>query len=195
MAQSEYETSATTDSPECIGKTAAPLAMFSCTQHRGRPTGAVYHVGHRCMGLLCGPPDAFHRCDRGQRRCGIGKSRQPVRRRQRWVPCKYLEKAGHLWRCASGQPSFCPRAGAGHGRFEKARYAGGGDENCLEPHRRLRMNLSNIGAVIFDMDGLLVDSERLAHLALIQTASAFGTIPNPKVFTRMIGLPEDGSID
>jgi len=57
------------------------------------------------------------------------------------------------------------------------------------------MNLSNLRAVIFDMDGLLVNSERLAHLALIQTASAFGTIPDPKIFTRMIGLPEDGSID
>src|SRR4051812_13013326 len=44
------------------------------------------------------------------------------------------------------------------------------------------------------MDGLLVDSERLAHMALIHTARVFGIRPDPEIFTRMIGLPEDGSV-
>jgi HAD superfamily hydrolase (TIGR01509 family) len=57
------------------------------------------------------------------------------------------------------------------------------------------MNLSNVRAVILDMDGLLVDSERLARAALIQTAGIFGIVPDVEVFTGMIGLPQDGSLN
>jgi HAD superfamily hydrolase (TIGR01509 family) len=57
------------------------------------------------------------------------------------------------------------------------------------------VNLSNVRAWIFDMDGLLVDSERLARAALIQTAGSFEVAPDPEIFTRMIGLPEDASVD
>jgi HAD superfamily hydrolase (TIGR01509 family) len=57
------------------------------------------------------------------------------------------------------------------------------------------VNLSDVRAVVFDMDGLLVDSERLAHTALLETAPAFGITPDPQTFMRMIGLPEDGSLE
>jgi HAD superfamily hydrolase (TIGR01509 family) len=44
------------------------------------------------------------------------------------------------------------------------------------------------------MDGLLVDSERLAREALIRTAGMFEIEPDAETFSAMIGLPEDGSL-
>ncbi|MDB5545490.1 MAG: HAD-superfamily hydrolase, subfamily variant 3 [Hyphomicrobiales bacterium] len=49
-------------------------------------------------------------------------------------------------------------------------------------------------AVIFDMDGLLVDTERLAMRALAETAQELG-IDAPDMFCkRMIGVPVDGCL-
>jgi HAD superfamily hydrolase (TIGR01509 family) len=56
------------------------------------------------------------------------------------------------------------------------------------------MNLSGLRGIIFDMDGLLVDSERLARESLITTASEFGLDPEPDLFAQMVGLPADGSL-
>jgi HAD superfamily hydrolase (TIGR01509 family) len=49
-------------------------------------------------------------------------------------------------------------------------------------------------AVIFDMDGLLVDTERLAMRALAETARAFGIDAPDEFCKRMIGVPVDGCL-
>jgi HAD superfamily hydrolase (TIGR01509 family) len=48
-------------------------------------------------------------------------------------------------------------------------------------------------ALLFDLDGLLIDSERLARDAIMATAAAMGHDLDAAKFAAMVGVPEDGN--
>ncbi|MEV6768341.1 HAD family phosphatase [Nocardia sp. NPDC051030] len=48
-----------------------------------------------------------------------------------------------------------------------------------------------VRAVVFDMDGLLIDSERLAMESLISAGTEFGYTMSPALCRSMIGVPAD----
>ncbi len=54
-------------------------------------------------------------------------------------------------------------------------------------------NLKDIRAVIFDMDGLLLDSERIAMLTFAESCRECGYEPNLKVYHKCIGTNEAGT--
>jgi HAD superfamily hydrolase (TIGR01509 family) len=50
------------------------------------------------------------------------------------------------------------------------------------------MNGRRIAAVVFDLDGLLLDTERLYRTAFVQAASRFGFTVDPAFYATLIGL-------
>lgn len=48
-------------------------------------------------------------------------------------------------------------------------------------------------ALLFDLDGLLIDSERLARDAILATARSLGHAMDEDRFLAMVGVPEDGN--
>ena len=48
-------------------------------------------------------------------------------------------------------------------------------------------------AVIFDMDGLLLDTERLTRTAMEEEAAARGLSFNDDLFLRLVGVDETGT--
>jgi HAD superfamily hydrolase (TIGR01509 family) len=48
-------------------------------------------------------------------------------------------------------------------------------------------------AIIFDMDGLLFDTERISRASMIEVASAMGYPMTEAIFATLIGIPEDGN--
>lgn len=55
------------------------------------------------------------------------------------------------------------------------------------------MILTRPAAVIFDMDGLLLDTERISRETMIAAMAVFGFTMTEADFAPLIGVPEDGS--
>ena len=49
------------------------------------------------------------------------------------------------------------------------------------------MHLPSPAAIVFDMDGTLIDSERIAQRTFDEVCRSFALVPNPEVYRRCIG--------
>ena len=54
-------------------------------------------------------------------------------------------------------------------------------------------DLSNVKAVLFDMDGLLLDSESVSVSTFLEACRQCGLSPDVEVYNRCIGVNEEGT--
>ena len=55
------------------------------------------------------------------------------------------------------------------------------------------MILTCPAAILFDMDGLLLDTERISRASMIEVSTAMGYPVTEAIFERLIGVPDDGN--